>query len=268
VAWNLLSNAIKFTPREGRVQVRLETVHSNITLTVEDNGPGIDPAFLPHVFERFRQADGSSTRPHGGLGLGLAIVRHLVELHGGTVEATNRADAKGAIFRVILPRRSVSESEGKGERGPATELPRAPAGDPAWLDKAPSLADTKVLVVDDEADARGLIQYVLERCGAQVRSAASAAEGLQVMQRWRPDVLLADVEMPGEDGYSLIARLRALAPEAGGTIPAAALTGYASAQDRMKALQAGFQFHVAKPVQPAELATVVATLKSTTLRRG
>jgi PAS domain S-box-containing protein len=261
VAWNLLSNAIKFTPREGRVQVRLETSHSTVALTIDDDGPGIEPGFLPHVFERFRQADGSSTRPHGGLGLGLAIVRHLVELHGGTVEASNRTDGHGAIFRVLLPRRSVSPAEARSVE------PTEPLEDPAWLDKAPSLADITVLVVDDDPDARSIIQHVLERCGARVRTASSAPEGLRVIQEWRPDVLLADVEMPIEDGYSLISKVRALPPAAGGDTPAAALTGYAGAQDRMRALQAGFQFHVAKPAQPAELATVVATLKSTTLHR-
>src|SRR5262245_24990111 len=265
VAWNLLSNAIKFTPREGRVQVRLETTHSTVALTVEDNGPGIDPKFLPHVFERFRQADGSSTRPHGGLGLGLAIVRHLVELHGGTVEANNHAEGSGAILRVLLPRRSVSVAEARSV--PPVDA-TVSAEDPAWMDNAPSLADATVLVVDDDADARSLIQHVLERCGARVRTASSAPEGLRVLNEWQPDVLLADVEMPIEDGYSLITKVRALPANAGGATPAAALTGYASAQDRMRALQSGFQFHVPKPVQPAELATVVATLKSTSLRRG
>ncbi|PYQ15631.1 MAG: hybrid sensor histidine kinase/response regulator [Acidobacteria bacterium] len=264
VVWNLLSNAIRFTPREGRVQVRLEAVGLSAVVTVEDSGPGIAPDFLPHVFERFRQADGSSTRRHGGLGLGLAIVRHLVELHGGTVEAENRTGAPGAIFRVTLPRRGVSAEAGP----PGPERPSLVAEDPAWLDTAPSLAGTSVLVVDDEADARSLIEYVLERCGARVRSAASASEALRVLEEWRPDVLLADVEMPQEDGYSLIARVRALPAAGGGSTPAAALTGYAGAQDRMKALQAGFQLHVAKPVQPAELADVVATLKSMTVPRA
>ncbi len=263
VVWNLLSNAIKFTPREGRVQVRLDSKDSSVLLTVEDNGPGIDPVFLPHVFERFRQADASSTRPHGGLGLGLAIVRHLVELHGGTVEASNQVDGPGALFRVVLPRRSVRPSADSSLLEPQAALP---TDDPAWMDKAPSLAGTTVLVVDDDGDARSLIQYVLERCGGVVRTADSAAEGLRVLWEWRPDVLLADVEMPIEDGYSFIAKVRALPAHAGGATPAAALTGYAGAQDRIKALQAGFQFHVAKPVQPAELATVVASLKGTSLR--
>jgi signal transduction histidine kinase/CheY-like chemotaxis protein len=261
VAWNLLSNAIKFTPRGGHVQVRLEAVASSVVLTVQDNGPGIEPGFLPHIFERFRQADASSTRPHGGLGLGLAIVRHLVEMHGGTAEAANRSDGSGAIVWVTLPRRGVADSE---EAAPVEKT--ATADDPAWMDRAPKLANTTVLVVDDDADARSLIQFVLESCGARVRAAASAAEGLRVLREWKPDVLLADVEMPIEDGYSLISKVRALAPAEGRSTPAAALTGYASAQDRMKALQAGFQLHVAKPVQPAELATVVATLKGTTVR--
>jgi PAS domain S-box-containing protein len=263
VVWNLLANAIKFTPVNGRVDIRLEASPSHATITVQDDGPGIDPSFLPHIFERFRQADASSTRPHGGLGLGLAIVRHLVELHGGTVEAANRTDRSGAVFQVTLPRRQDPE---RASAGPEVRATTVRAEDPMWMDRAPSLAGIKVLVVDDDGDARALIQFVLERCGAGVRVAASASEALRVVQEWRPDVLLADVEMPIEDGYSLIAKVRALPSESGGGVPAAALTGYAGAQDRMRALQAGFQLHVAKPVQPAELATVVATLKSTSVR--
>ncbi|HEX6737946.1 MAG TPA: response regulator, partial [Vicinamibacteria bacterium] len=170
-----------------------------------------------------------------------------------------------AVFRVALPRREQAAAE----PAPRQEVRVAAlrAEDPMWLDRAPSLADTSVLLVDDDGDARELVRFVLERCGALVRTAASAAEGLRVLQEWRPDVLLADVEMPIEDGYSLIAKVRGLPPEAGGATPAAALTGYAGAQDRMRALRSGFQLHVAKPVQPAELATVVSTLRSTTLRR-
>jgi CheY-like chemotaxis protein/anti-sigma regulatory factor (Ser/Thr protein kinase) len=253
VAWNVLANAIKFTPRDGHVQVRLELVNSSVRLTVEDDGPGIDPAFLPHVFERFRQGDASSTRPHGGLGLGLAIVRHLVELHGGTVEAANRLDGTGAIFRLTLPRPALFDLP------PLAREPRV--DDRSWADQGSELAGTTVLVVDDDEDARSLLRFVLERCGAKVHTACSSAEAMEAMRDHRPHVLLADLEMPEEDGYTLIARVRALPPDQGGAIPAAALTAYASAQDRLDALQAGFQYHVAKPVAPSELATVVASLR-------
>jgi PAS domain S-box-containing protein len=263
VVWNLLSNAIKFTPSEGRVQVRLGRLDNAVRITVEDNGPGMDPSFLPYAFERFRQADASKTRRHKGLGLGLAIVRHLVEMHGGTVTAANREDGPGALFQVMLPRRLVAEEVPK----PEPERSAVSAEEPTWLEAAPSLAGITVLVVDDEADARGLLEYVLSRCGARVIIAASAEEALESLRRHRPDVLLADVEMPVEDGYALIRRVRDLPAEAGGVTPAAALTAYAGAQDRIEALRSGFQFHVAKPVQPAELATVVATLRSMIVRR-
>jgi PAS domain S-box-containing protein len=260
VVWNVLANAIKFTPKGGRVQVRLELVNSSVRLTVEDNGPGIEPAFLPHVFERFRQGDASSTRPHGGLGLGLAIVRHLIELHGGTVDAANRVDGPGAIFRLTLPRPALFASD----LAPATPEPRAE--ERQWQTPSVDLAGTTVLVVDDDEDARGLLRFVLERCGAVVHTAASADEALAALREHAPHVLLADVEMPGEDGYSLIGRVRALPAEEGGNIPSAALTAYASAQDRLRALRAGFQYHVAKPIAPSELAAVVSSLR--TLRVG
>jgi signal transduction histidine kinase/ActR/RegA family two-component response regulator len=256
VVWNLLSNAIKFVPeKQGRVHVRLEAINSHVRLTVEDNGPGIDPGFLPYVFERFRQADSSSSRRHPGLGLGLAIVRHLVELHGGTVRADNRAGLTGAIFTVELPRRSVA-----AER-PAVTSERHPREEQAlWLDSAPSLRGVRAVVVDDHEDARELVKAVLERCGAEVRTADSVPAALAAVQSDRPHVLLADIEMPGENGYDLIRQVRSLPPELGGRTPAAALTAYASAQDRVNALTAGFQMHVPKPVQPAELAAVVASL--------
>jgi PAS domain S-box-containing protein len=255
VVWNLLANAIKFTPRGGRVHVRLEAINSHFELTVEDNGPGVDPEFLPFIFERFRQADSSSTRRHGGLGLGLAIVRHLVELHGGTVEAGNREARAGAVFKVKFPRRSVAAED---KRHPLQRHPQAE--ETVWLDAAPSLATVKVLVVDDEPDARELVVAALGRCGAQATAVASAAEALRALSAERFDVLLADIEMPDQDGYDLIRTVRRLPADRGGTIPAAALTAYASAQDRVKVLGAGFQMHVPKPVQPAELAAVVASL--------
>jgi CheY-like chemotaxis protein len=254
IVWNLLANAIKFTPRSGHVQTRLELVNSSVRLTVQDDGPGIAPEFLPHVFERFRQGDASSTRPYGGLGLGLAIVRHLVELHGGTVDAANRVDGTGAIFRITLPRPALFGSD----RAPA---PVEPLEGVPWAAPAAELAGTTVLAVDDDEDARSLLRFVLERCGAVVLTASDVGEAMALLRQHHPHVLLADVEMPNEDGYSLMGRVRALPPEEGGDIPAAALTASASAQDRMNALQAGFQYHVAKPVAPSELAAVVAALR-------
>ncbi len=255
VVWNVLSNAIKFTPRAGHVQARLELVNSSVRLTVQDDGPGIDPDFLPHVFERFRQGDASSTRPHGGLGLGLAIVRHLVELHGGTVDAANRTDGTGAIFRLTLPRPALFAND-------KATVPLERRLEPgSWSAPLAELAGTTVLAVDDDEDARGLLRFVLERCGATVVTASSADEAMALLRQHHPHVLLADVEMPGEDGYSFMSRVRALPPEEGGDIPAAALTASVSAQDRMNALQSGFQYHVAKPVAPTELAAVVSALR-------
>ncbi|HTS02406.1 MAG TPA: ATP-binding protein, partial [Thermoanaerobaculia bacterium] len=257
VVWNLLSNAIKFGPRGGRVLVRLRRTDRQSDISVEDDGPGIRPEFLPYVFERFRQADSSSTRPQGGLGLGLAIVRHLVELHGGTVEAANRTDGHtGALFTVRLPRVPAVPAV---SAAPPIEAKHADER-PVWLESAPDLEGLRVLVVDDEPDSRDMVATVLELAGAEALVAGTAAEGLSILTRERPDVLLSDLEMPGEDGYSLIRRVRALTPEGGGLTPAAALTAYAGAEHRMKTLLAGFQLHVAKPVQPAEIAAVVASL--------
>jgi signal transduction histidine kinase/ActR/RegA family two-component response regulator len=259
VVWNLLSNAIKFTPTGGRVRVALTALASDLEVTVEDDGRGIDPEFLPHVFDRFRQADSSPSRSHGGLGLGLAIVRHLVELHGGSVRANNREGGKGAVFYVRLPRHRVPTG------GDVAHPEGATTGSPSWIDDAPSLAGVRVLVVDDEEDARELVATILTRCGAEVEVAHSASEGLVTLERRRPDVLLSDIEMPDEDGYSLIRRVRSLPGERGGLVPAAALTAYASAQDRAKALAAGFDVHVPKPIQPAELVAVVASLRASKL---
>jgi PAS domain S-box-containing protein len=251
VIWNLLSNAIKFTHRGGRVLLRLEKQSSHVAITVEDNGPGMDPGFLPYVFDRFRQADSSSTRRQGGLGLGLAIVRHLVELHGGTVQAENRAGG-GAIFSIHLPRRAVSAGPAAAERHPAQEGIAAPA--------AISLEGVTVLAVDDKQDSLDLVSAVLERRGAHVFTALSSAQGLDMLIRERPDVVLADIEMPGQDGLTFIRKVRVLPPGDGGRVPAAALTAYASSNDRTQALLAGFDMHVPKPVQPDELAAVVARL--------
>jgi CheY-like chemotaxis protein/anti-sigma regulatory factor (Ser/Thr protein kinase) len=251
VIWNLLSNAIKFTPRGGQVLLRLEKAESQIGITVEDNGPGVDPDFLPFVFDRFRQADSSSTRRQGGLGLGLAIVRHLVELHGGTATAENRVGG-GAVFTVLLPRRAVSTAPTSHERHPAQE-----ASTPS---PAISLEGVTVLAVDDKLDALDLVSAVLTRRGAHVFTSQSAAQAIEMLRRERPDVLLADIEMPGQDGLTFMRKVRALPPYEGGRVPAAALTAYASSSDRTQALLAGFDMHVPKPTQPDELAAVVARL--------
>jgi PAS domain S-box-containing protein len=254
VVWNLLANAVKFAPAGGWVQVRVTAAGPHVELSVMDDGPGIDPAFLPYVFDRFRQADSSSTRRHAGLGLGLAIVRHLVELHGGTVEARNREDRPGAVFIVRLPRDHVTTTD----KTPAGV--RAPTRAGAEGADAPLLEDVSILVVDDQEDTREALAVGLGRYGARVVTASSAREALAALERERPDVLVADIGMPGEDGHALLRRVRALPVERGGATLAVALTAYASPQDRLDALEAGFQVHVPKPVTPAELATVLAAL--------
>jgi PAS domain S-box-containing protein len=257
IVWNLVSNAIKFVPeRTGRVEVRLEARGDHLRITVDDNGPGIDAAFLPHVFDRFRQEETGANRRSQGLGLGLALVRQLVELHGGAVHATNLPGRKGARFTVQLPRQTVARAV---EAAEATQA-RLHVEQPLWLEQAPSLGGVRVLVVDDHADARDVLKAVLERCGATVVVASSAREALASVRTDRPDVVLSDVEMPEQNGYDLLRALRSLPAEKGGQTPAVALTAYASAHDRVKLLRAGFQMHVPKPVQPAELATVVASL--------
>ncbi len=257
VIWNLLSNAIKFTPRGGKVQIRVQRTDSHAQIIVTDSGKGIEPSFLPYVFDRFRQADSTTTRKHGGLGLGLAIVRHLVELHGGTVHAESAGVDQGATFTVELPISAEADAaratSGNGEK--SSVLFSAD-----MLSSSPSLKDVKVLVVDDDPDARGLIQAMLEKCRAQVITVADAAHAWTEFQQSRPDVLLADIGMPGEDGYALIRRIRSLSPEQGGRTPAAALTAFARPEDRTAALLAGYQMHLAKPVNPAELIAVVANL--------
>ncbi|WP_414573689.1 PAS domain S-box protein [Nostoc sp. CCY 9925] len=274
IIWNLLSNALKFTPTGGRVEVQLSvvtdinastssleefpgqtpTLEQQITdkyaqIQVIDTGIGISADFLPYVFDRFRQADSSSTRTYGGLGLGLAIVRHLVELHGGTIHVESPGEQQGATFTVKLPLLKSSPLP------PSAPLPLCPCAPPLL-----SLLDVRVLVVDDQVDIREFVTTVLQQYQAEVRAVGSVQEALQVIREWKPDVLVSDIGMPQEDGYSLIRKLRSQPPEQGGNIPAAALTAYARVEDRMQAIQEGYQLHLPKPVEPAELATVVASL--------
>ncbi|HEU4409458.1 MAG TPA: PAS domain-containing protein [Polyangiaceae bacterium] len=254
IVWNLLSNAVKFTPRGGRVQVRLRREQSYVEVAVADTGRGIEPEFLPHVFDRFRQADGGTARQYGGLGLGLAIVRSLVELHGGTVEAKSDGPGRGATFVVRLPTAPL-----RADRAPATEAPAGGAG-PQPFDCPPELRGLRVLVVDDESDTRDLLAYLLGQCGAEVTAAPGAAEALELVRRGRFDAIVSDVGMPGDDGYALLRRVRALPAAEGGRTPALALTAYARSEDRTAALRAGFQLHVAKPVEASELLAALAAL--------
>jgi PAS domain S-box-containing protein len=259
VVWNLLSNAIKFTPKGGKVQVRLGRINSHVEIAVSDTGAGIDPEFLPHVFERFRQADQRTTRHHGGLGLGLAIVRHLVELHGGTVEADSPGEGRGATFVVKLPVVPLYQKD-----DPAGRVHPAARDTLPTYDCPERLDGVKVLVVDDEADTRELLKAGVGQCGAEVVTAGSAREALAAIADQRPDLLISDIGMPGEDGYELIRKIRALPAGRGGKLPAIALTAYARTEDKLRALRAGYQSHIAKPVELAELVVVVASL----LQRG
>ncbi|MDQ1612289.1 MAG: hypothetical protein QOG00_2220, partial [Pyrinomonadaceae bacterium] len=267
VVWNLLSNAIKFTPKDGRVQIRLERAGSHLELIVSDTGQGIEEKFLPYVFDRFRQADPSTTRKHGGLGLGLAIVRHLVELHGGTVTAESHGAGQGTTFKVSLPQMILHQPEHASNSGEHAAAEHPTAGGRIALECPSELDGLRVLLVEDEPDSREMLVVVLTQCRAEVRAVSNAADALSQLESWRPDVLISDIEMPGEDGYTLIRKVRALPPERGGKIPAAALTAYARAEDRMRALLAGFQLHVPKPVEPAELAAVVASLAGRTVEK-
>jgi signal transduction histidine kinase/ActR/RegA family two-component response regulator len=250
VIWNLLSNAVKFTPPDGQVSVRLAR-KNGLVLTVQDSGSGIEPKFLPHVFDAFRQADGSATREHGGLGLGLAIARQLVEAHGGTIEARSAGKDRGAVFEVFLP--SVIESH---------QPVRASTDAGGEAVDSSLLAGVDVLVVDDDEDARLLLQMTLTGYGAVVTTAASAREALAAIERSVPHVVLSDIGMPHEDGYDLLRRLRARSPENGGAIPAIAVTAYASAADRSSTQAAGYQAHVAKPFEPGDVARLVRRLVS------
>ena len=254
VFWNLLNNAIKFTPRGGHARVLLERVKSHIEVSVIDTGEGILPEFLPYVFDRFQQVDASTTRRHGGLGLGLAIVKELVELHGGTVRVRSDGIGKGTTFTVHFPL-VVVHFELDEESHHARTVPRENHPLPEL-----SLADVHVLVVDDEVDARELLKRLLEMAGATVSLAGSASEAMERVLSARPDVLVCDIGMPGEDGYSLIRRLRALEESQASALPAVALTAYARSEDRTKAIRGGFQNHVSKPVEPVELLAIIDSL--------
>ena len=260
IVWNLFSNAVKFTPRGGRVTVRVERVEgSGVQLVVEDTGEGIAPDFVAHVFERFRQADSSNTRSHGGLGLGLAIVRHLVEMHGGTVDVRSAGKGRGSTFTVTLPALDPARLP---PLAPAPEVP--PLASALAMADSPDLTGVRVLVVDDGDDVREVVSAMLGQCGAEVRAVGSAGEALHALAEFSPHVLVSEIEMAGETGFSLIQRVRALPADRGGQVPAAALSAYGRTDDRVQALLAGFQIHVPKPVQPAELVAVVASLA----RRG
>jgi len=247
VAWNLLSNAIKFSPARGRVGIRLERAGSLARMTVFDDGVGIKPELLPHIFDRFRQGERSS----GGLGLGLAIVRHIVELHGGAVRAQSAGERQGATFTVEL--QTLNET---GTVAAAAPLP----GEGAARTRLTPLRGVKLLVVDDDADTRELLSMILQEAGAEVASAGSANDGLAAFERQRPDVLVSDIGMPDGDGYSLIRRVRQLEGESGTRVPAVALTAFARAEDRGEALGSGFQAHLAKPIEPSELTALIARL--------
>ncbi len=254
VLWNLLSNAVKFTPKNGMVRVTLRRVESDIVLSVTDDGTGIDPAFLPHVFEAFRQSDASRSRSHGGLGIGLSIVRQIVELHGGSIEAESAGQGRGATFTVRLPVSPLIATVQGVSRAPVT------VAEPAGAVLPSGHTDIRVLVVEDEADARELLAYMLQSCGMEVRLAASAAEGIDALEHFTPHVLLSDIGMAREDGYAFIRQVRTLASEEKRAIPAIALTAFARNEDRTRALTAGFNLHMAKPVEPSALVNAVLEL--------
>jgi CheY-like chemotaxis protein len=254
VFWNLLSNAVKFTPRDGKIQVVLERIKSHIELSVSDTGQGIESEFLPYVFDRFRQADSSASRVHGGLGLGLSIVRNLIELHGGTVRAHSAGRGQGAMFVVSLPVRAIRRVEPPDAQ--VVKLPRQ-----AFDCESLNLTGVRILVLDDERDARELVKRILEECDSVVAAAGSAEEALSILERESFDVIVSDIGMPGSDGYEFVRRLRAMEANSGrAKTPTVALTAYARADDRRRALLAGFQAHIAKPVEGGELLAVIASL--------
>jgi CheY-like chemotaxis protein/two-component sensor histidine kinase len=251
IIWNLLSNSVKFTDKGGVIKIGIGRNESTTEIVVSDNGQGISEEFLPFVFDRFQQADSSITRKHGGLGLGLAISRHLVELHGGTIEVSSAGEGLGATFKVRLPVAAV------GVRDSSIKSTTEKRESLTTIAAIPNLSQSKVLAIDDAADARQLIRAVLEQFGADVLTASSVKEGLELLATWKPDVIVCDIGMPEEDGYTFISEVRRLSADQGGTIPAIALTGYVRVEDRMRALAAGYQMFVPKPVEATELASLI-----------
>ena len=251
---NLLTNAIKYTSKNGRVAISLERVVTSLVIKVTDTGEGISPEFLPYIFDRFRQADSASTRDYGGLGLGLAIVRHLVEAHGGSVSAASEGPGLGATFTVTLPLASIRKEEGGIRKFTSGELSKD------QISSSLALKDVTVLVVDDDSDARDLLTIALKQSGADVRSANNVRAALKILDQWKPDVLISDIGMPGVDGYAFMRKVRARKAERGGRIPALAVTGYAGVDDAERALKAGYQTHMPKPVVLSELVARVANL--------
>ncbi|MDP9003035.1 MAG: ATP-binding protein [Myxococcota bacterium] len=254
VVWNLLTNAVKFTPKAGAIDVIVRRSSSHFEIAVHDTGMGISPEFLPHIFERFRQADSSTTRKYGGLGLGLSIVKHLVELHGGTIRAESPGEGKGATFIVSLPLPAVRDGGARSNERLTSNRRVIPSG----VDV--SLTGVAVLVIDDEADARELIEVVLRNAGATVLSAASAEQGVALVKSGRPNVIVSDIGMAGRDGYQFIREVRGLTAADGGKTPAIALTAFARSEDRTRAMLAGYQVHVAKPIEPQELVAAIGSL--------
>jgi CheY-like chemotaxis protein len=250
IVWNLMTNAVKFTPDGGYVHVSLQRNGERVEIVVNDTGQGIAAEVLPYVFDRFRQWDSSSTRAHSGLGLGLALVKHLTELHHGTVSAESPGEGQGATFRVMLP---LTVGAGMLSAHP-------PKLAEPTLTTGVRLDGLKILAVDDAADALELAAAILMGAGANVKTCSSAAEGLAILQSWRPDVLVSDIDMPGEDGYSLIRNVRALESARGGRTPAVALTALSRPEERARALSAGFSMHVPKPVDPEEFTTIIASV--------
>jgi len=252
IVWNLLSNSVKFTPAGGSVTVRLERKDGNVAIVVQDTGIGIKPEFLPHVFELFRQADSSTTRSFGGLGLGLAIVSHLTKSHGGSVQVESEGEDRGATFTVSLP---LMKAGAEAQRSAEVSIEQEVA-----TEGATPLEGLRVLLVDDDKDSRRMLKTALGAYGAELKACSSTTEALETLKEWRPDVIVSDIGMPDEDGYDLIHKVRDLPAEGGGTIPALALTGYASLEDKKRSLDAGYQTHMSKPVEIAKLVASVANL--------